>query len=65
MQWIWFAIDETTREFVGVYIGDRSRQGAYGLWQSLPAVRSSVCYLLYRFLGRISTSNTYQAAHLL
>ena len=31
-------MDETTREIVGVYIGARSRQGAYGLWQSLPAV---------------------------
>lgn len=45
-QWIWFAMDETTREIVGVYIGARSRQGAYGLWQSLPAVyrQCAICY---------------------
>lgn len=39
-------MDETTREIVGVYIGARSRQGAYGLWQSLPAVyrQCAICY---------------------
>jgi hypothetical protein len=30
-QWIWLALDVTTREIVGVYIGDRSEQGAKGL----------------------------------
>lgn len=37
-QWIWLAIDTSTREIVGVYVGKRSRKGAKGLWQSLPAV---------------------------
>ena len=37
-QWIWLAIDADTREIVGVFIGDRSRQSAKGLWKSLPAV---------------------------
>jgi IS1 family transposase len=37
-QWIWLAIDADSREMVGVFVGDRSRQGAKGLWQSLPAV---------------------------
>ena len=37
-QWIWFALDVSTREIVGVYVGTRSREGAEGLWQSLPAV---------------------------
>lgn len=37
-QWIWLAIDEATREIVGVYIGNRSGDGARGLWHSLPAV---------------------------
>lgn len=45
-QWIWLAIDQTTREIVGVYIGNRSRNGARGLWRSLPAVyrQCAVCY---------------------
>ncbi len=37
-QWIWLAIDESTREIVGVFVGRRSRVGARGLWQSLPPV---------------------------
>ena len=37
-QWIWLAIDEATREIVGVYVGSRSRAGAKGLWASLPAL---------------------------
>jgi len=45
-QWIWLAIDETTREIVGVYVGARSRQGAKQLWRSLPTVyrQCAVCY---------------------
>ena len=45
-QWVWLAIDADTREIVGVFIGDRSRQSAKGLWQSLPAVYRScaICY---------------------
>lgn len=34
--WIWLAIDAFTREIVGAYVGDRSRDGAKGLWDSLP-----------------------------
>lgn len=33
-QWVWLAIDVKTREIVGVYIGDRSEEGAKGLWAS-------------------------------
>jgi insertion element IS1 protein InsB len=45
-QWIWLALDVTTREIVGVYVGDRSRKGARQLWQSLPPVyrQCAVCY---------------------
>ena len=45
-RWIWLAIDQATREIVGVYVGDRSRKGAKGLWQSLPPVyrQCAVCY---------------------
>ena len=37
-QWIWLAIDLDSREIVGVYIGSRDKQGAQGLWDSLPPV---------------------------
>ena len=45
-QWIWLAIDAGSREIVGVFMGNRSRQGAKGLWQSLPAVyrQCALCY---------------------
>lgn len=45
-QWIWLAIDADSREIVGVFVGARSRQGAKGLWQSLPSVyrQCAVCY---------------------
>jgi insertion element IS1 protein InsB len=37
-QWVWLAKDVDSQEIVGLSIGDRSRQGAEGLWNSLPAV---------------------------
>jgi IS1 family transposase len=37
-QWVWLAIDADTREIIGCYIGDRSRESAIALWQSVPAV---------------------------
>ena len=37
-QWIWLAIDLASREIVGVYVGSRDKQGAQGLWASLPPV---------------------------
>jgi IS1 family transposase len=37
-QWIWLAIDASTKEIVGVYIGKREQAGAQGLWDSLPPV---------------------------
>ncbi len=45
-QWIWLAIDATTREIVGVYIGDRSSQSAKQLWRTLPPVyrQCAICY---------------------
>lgn len=36
--WIWLALDRDTREIVGYAIGDRSREMAQKLWESLPAV---------------------------
>jgi IS1 family transposase len=45
-QWVWIALDEQTREIVGVFVGDRSRASAKALWQSLPPVyrQCAVCY---------------------
>lgn len=37
-QWIWLALDVASRETVEVYVGDRSCEGAQGLWDALPAV---------------------------
>ena len=38
-----------TREIVGCYIGSRDKEGAQGLWDSLPAVyrQCAVCYTDY------------------
>lgn len=45
-QWVWLAIDQGAGEIVGVFVGDRSHQGAQGLWDSLPPVyrQCAVCY---------------------
>lgn len=45
-QWVWLAMDRKTREIVGVYIGERSQEGAKNLWNSLPPVyrQCAVCY---------------------
>ena len=45
-QWIWLAINRETREIVGMHVGDRSREGAKALWQSIPSVyrQCAVCY---------------------
>jgi len=52
-QWIWLAIDATTREIVGVY-GDRSSQSTKQLWQSLPSVyrQCAVCYDFGKHMNR-------------
>jgi len=51
-QWIWLSIDASTRVIIGVYIGERSRTGAMdsGI---ITCGLSTVCCLLYRFLGGI------------
>lgn len=41
-QWIWLALDIEIKEIVGIYVGERSRQGAAGLWQSLPRSRKLI-----------------------
>jgi insertion element IS1 protein InsB len=44
--WIWLALDADTREVLGAYIGDRSRQSAKKLWLSIPPTyrQCAVCY---------------------
>jgi insertion element IS1 protein InsB len=37
-QGVWLALDKDTQDIVGVYIGERSGEGAQGWWDSLPAV---------------------------
>ena len=43
-QWKELALDIETQEIVGVYVGERSRNGAEGLWASLPGrIGSALC----------------------
>ena len=37
-QWGWLSIDADTQEIIGCHIGDRSKESAIALWQSIPAV---------------------------
>ena len=63
-QWIWLAIDADSREIVGVYVGDRTRQSAKRLWQSLPPVyrQCAVCYTdLWEAYEQVLPSKRHQA----
>ena len=44
--WIWLAKDRDTKEITGCHIGSRDKDGAKGLWDSLPGVyrQCAVCY---------------------
>jgi len=44
--WIWLAIDRLTREIIGVYVGDRSKDSAKQLWETLPPVYRQ-CAVIY------------------
>jgi len=35
-KWLWLALDRNSRQVVALFIGDRSEDGARGLWQALP-----------------------------
>src|SRR4030095_9731668 len=37
-QWVWIAMDATTRQVLAFHIGDRSGQSAAALWEKIPAV---------------------------
>jgi IS1 family transposase/transposase-like protein len=44
-KWLWVALDRTTRQIVGLYVGQRNQQGALGLWESLPdEIRESAVF---------------------
>ena len=36
--WIWLAKDIDSKEIVGMHAGSRDKEGARGLWNSLPGV---------------------------
>jgi len=37
-QWVWVAMDATTRQVIAFQVGDRSGQSAEALWEKIPAV---------------------------
>jgi insertion element IS1 protein InsB len=37
-QWVWVALDATTRQVMAFHVGDRSGQSAQALWEKIPAV---------------------------
>ncbi len=37
-QWIWLAMDATTRQIIAFHVGDRSRESAKALWVNIPLV---------------------------
>jgi IS1 family transposase len=37
-QWVWIAMDASTRQVIAFYVGDRSSQSAMALWEQIPAV---------------------------
>ncbi len=45
-QWVWLALDVATRAIVGCFMGDRSKDSAKGLWESLPGVYRQ-CAVIY------------------
>ena len=47
--WIWVAIDASTREVIGLFIGNRSSESGQKLWDSLPSVyrQCATCYTDY------------------
>jgi insertion element IS1 protein InsB len=37
-QWLWLAMDSTTRQVIAFHVGDRSKRSARKLWKKIPAV---------------------------
>ena len=49
--YIWRLIDRKTREIIGCYLGDRSRQSAKKLWGQFPRCLPTMRGCLHRLLG--------------
>ena len=61
---IWLALDKKTREIVGVYLCNRSEDGARGLWNYLPPVyrQCAVCYTdFWAAYAQVIPSKRHQA----
>jgi insertion element IS1 protein InsB len=37
-QWVWIAMDATTRQVIAFHVGDRSGQSAEALWEEIPTL---------------------------
>jgi len=37
-QWVWIAMEATTRQVLAFHVGDRSGQSAQALWEKIPTV---------------------------
>jgi len=37
-QWVWIAMEATTRQVIAFHVGDRSGQSAHALWEKIPTV---------------------------
>jgi IS1 family transposase len=35
-QWLWIAMDATTRQIIALHVGDRSRESGKELWAKMP-----------------------------
>lgn len=63
-QWVWLALDATTREIVGLAIGARDEIAAEQLWQSLPSVyrQCAICYTdFWTAYGTVLPSKRHRA----
>lgn len=45
-QWVWIAMDATTRQVIAFHVGDRSSQSAQALWTKIPTM-SQECAVFY------------------
>ena len=46
-QWIWIAMDATTRQVIAFHVGDRSRKSAKRLWAKIPDSVPSARHILH------------------
>jgi insertion element IS1 protein InsB len=53
-QWVWIAMDATTRQIIAFHVGARSRQSAAALWEKIPSMYQeratfyTDCYEVYK-----------------